>query len=72
MNAKNRAEDCRYFVSDYNTQIMKNLALTLLVLCQMSISQHLFARGQYSNEVLTVVDVDVIGLENSHGLTMKS
>ncbi|MBK7427467.1 MAG: hypothetical protein IPI60_10785 [Saprospiraceae bacterium] len=42
---------------------MKNFSLSLLVFFQLSATQHLFSQGQYTNEVLTVVDVDVIGIE---------
>lgn len=42
---------------------MKNLTLTVLVILQIHFSHTLFGQGQYTNEVLTVVDVDVIGLE---------
>src|SRR5690606_5929528 len=44
-------------------KIMKNLALTLLVFFQCCGITNLFSQGQYTNEVLTVVDVDVIGIE---------
>lgn len=42
---------------------MKHLALTLLVFLQINVIPGLFAQGQYTNEVLTVADVDVIGIE---------